>query len=104
MVEHVGLVVGEGADGVLAEVRVVERELFEIGQAVEVEDFFEGADLVAGEVEVGELGQGVEGGFDAFDGVGSDPELFQRLEPGQTLQHFNKIVADPQRLQPLQPT
>lgn len=52
MVEHVGLVVAQVADWILTEVGVVEGQDFQVGEAVEVQDFFETADLVACDVQI----------------------------------------------------
>jgi hypothetical protein len=41
VVEYVGLVVAEVADGVVSEVGIGEVECFEVGQSVKIKDFLE---------------------------------------------------------------
>ena len=55
MVQHVSLIVAEVADRIFSEMRVIEREDLQVGESVEIEYLFEAADLVATDVQVGEL-------------------------------------------------
>ena len=59
MVQHVGLIVGEGANRILPEVRVVKGQHFEVGKSIEVQDLFERADFVSAEIQVTQLCQRV---------------------------------------------
>ena len=52
MIEHVGLVIAQIADWIFSEVRVIEGKDLEVGESIEVEDFFEAADLVACDVQI----------------------------------------------------
>lgn len=99
VVEDVGLVVAEVADGVFSEVGVVEGEDLQVGQPVEVEHFFEAADFVAADVEVVEGDQVVQTGLDGVDLVACDPELLQVDQAVQVLDGFHFIVAEPESFQ-----
>ena len=51
------MVIAEIADRVLSEVRIVERQHFQVGQSVQVQHFFKAANLIARNVEVIEVAQ-----------------------------------------------
>ena len=79
--------------------RVVEGEHLQVGETVEVEDLLEGADLVAGDVEIGELCQLVQAGLNVLDVVAADPQLLQRFQIVEILESVDLVVAQPQSLQ-----
>jgi hypothetical protein len=55
VVKHIGLIVAEVADRIFSKMWVIEGENLQVGQPVEVEHLLEAADLVATDVQIGEL-------------------------------------------------
>jgi hypothetical protein len=52
MIQDIGLIVAQIADGVFSEMWVIEGEDLQIGKSVEVEYFFEATNLIAADIEV----------------------------------------------------
>ena len=99
VVRHVGLVVAELADGVVAKVRVAEREALERAQPREVEDVAKRADAVVREVELLEALIVHQRRPDLGDAVPAKPEnaqVRQRLEP---VGAADAVVVQPQQLE-----
>lgn len=98
MIQHVCLIVAEIADGILAEMRVVEGQNFEVRQAVKVEHFFEATDFVAADVEVCQGDQIVQTSLDGIYLIASNPQLFQASKVIQIFDCFYLVITNPQRL------
>ena len=98
MIEDVGLVIAQVADGILSEVGIVEGQHFQIGQTVEVEHLLEAADFVATDVEVNQTDQVIEAGLDGVDLVASNPQLFQIDKRVQVFNALNFVITNPEGL------
>lgn len=96
VVQHIRLVIAEVADRIFPEVWVIEGEHFEVGQPVQVQNFFEGADFVTADVEVSEAGEGVQAGLDGVDLVASDPQFPEVDKVVQVFKDVNFVIADPE--------
>ena len=79
--------------------RIVEGEDLEIWQSIEVQHFLEAADLVACDVQIGKVNQGVKTGLDRVYLISRDPQLLQTHQSFEILDGLYLVVADPQSLQ-----
>ena len=53
MIENVGLIVAQITNGILSEVRVVERKNLETRQAIQVQHLLETTNLIACNIQIG---------------------------------------------------
>ena len=98
MIENVGLVVAQVADGILSEMGIVEGQHFQIRQAVEVEHLLEATNFVATDVEVNQTDQVIEAGLNGIDLVASNPQLFQIDKCVQVFNALNFVITNPEGL------
>ena len=98
MIEDVGLIIAQVADGILSEVGIIERQNFQVRQAVEVEDLFKAANFVTTDIEVNQADQIIKTGLDGVDLIASNPQLFQIDKGVEVFDALYFVITNPKGL------
>ena len=98
MIEDVGLIIAQVADGILSEVGIIEGQHFQVRQTVEVEDLLEAANFVATDIEVNQADQVIKAGLDGVDLIASNPQLFQIDKGVEVFDALNFVITNPKGL------
>ena len=72
MVEDVGAVIAQIANGIVAVVRIVERANAQAGEAIQIQHFFEIANFIGSQIEHAKRYEAVEADANGFDVIAGE--------------------------------
>ena len=52
MIENISLVVTQVTDGIFSEMRIIERQYFQIWQSIKIQNFLEAAYFISADIEI----------------------------------------------------